>query len=141
MSCVAYRLEVVGGPYDAVPGFHWADGGGNPPPERIWIGRCDGDGACRVEGCLRFARPHVAFWAADEDLPVGAIEYERESIEVGDEPDDDRWRSGTALYVMGGLPGWPRPSAEVREPVPAGVLAQARPYLSCRHVFVEARVR
>lgn len=116
---VIYRLEIVGGPYDGVPGFDWFDDGEHPAPDQIFIGACPGDGSCGSEHCGR-KRRHPAFWTDVEDVPVKTVRYEKQDdyvrrVELAHEDVFE----GVAVYVMGGLDVLAVRSGAVSVEVPA----------------------
>lgn len=114
MPDVLYALEIVGGPYDGVPGLKWKAGRDFPVPKVLLLGRCKGDGACGARKCA--GRPHPYYWMPEEDgIPIRTVRYELADEVVFSNGTD---LSGVATYAIGGLTMPRGRSIEVEQPAP-----------------------
>lgn len=126
MASILYRIEIVGGKHDGVVGMYWNDDGSAPPPERIVVGTCPGNGECAggyTGWCHEAAvltgsssrRPHPSFWTPDEGFtPRDGQRYRRSKIEApegrcscqrpGGQHAGECGAVGRAVYVALGVP-------------------------------------
>lgn len=117
MSTAEYTIEVVGGKHDGVRGMYWTDDGQHPPPDRIVVGTCRGEGECNAgnrEWCRQAGaavrkhngggvspseQRHPAFWTLDEGYaPPDGLKYRLTHIRPEEEGKRD-----AAVYVIAGV--------------------------------------
>lgn len=107
-----WRLLVKGGPYDGTPGLYWHGDEEHPPPKRIHVGMCKGDGLCHAsqEQCRRIGRgrAHPSYWTEEEERPTETVEYPRKDLRDAKRDDDP-----VAVYAIGNTPV--EPAAEEDE--------------------------
>lgn len=114
---IRYELALVGGPFDGTPDLAWADWGGDPPPETIFVGTCPGDGRCMADERLckdsGHGRAHTAYWLDDEgERPVGCFEYGKSRDFVRRVQPGNHF-IGEAEYVVPGL-ALPKPEESAK---------------------------
>lgn len=105
---IDYRMEIVGGPFDGAQGLRWRDDGEHPPPGRVLLGVCPGNGSCNSFAsidCAEKRRPHTYFWLVDErEHPTRVTLYElQDSFIEPEEMENLRVVPGRAIYAIGGL--------------------------------------
>lgn len=105
---IDYRMQIVGGPFDGLGGLRWRDDGGHPPPARVLLGVCPGDGSCNSFAALNCAekrKRHPYFWLPEEAArPPRTTLYElQDSFIEPEEMSGLRTVPGRAVYAIGGL--------------------------------------
>lgn len=114
-----FRLELVGGPFDALAGLYLQC----EPfelPASVRVGYCRGAGQCATDACPD--RRHPAYWleVESEYMPPDTVPYERRVVDV---------EAGRAVYAIGGL-----------LPVDSAVAGDELPMVEQEHPLVTARV-
>lgn len=119
MPDLEYALEVVGGKHDGIRGMYWTDDGEHPPPDRIVIGTCTGDGecdngtraACRQHAMLMRRQNgealepskvrHPAYWELAEGfMPSDGEKYRLTHVRVAEQGEQ---ADKVAVYVIAGV--------------------------------------
>lgn len=116
---MTFRLELVGGPFDALAGLYLRC----EPfelPTSVRVGYCRGAGQCATDACPD--RRHPAYWLEVESdyMPPDTVPYERQVVDV---------EAGRAVYAIGGL-----------LPVDSAVAGDELPMVEQEHPLVTARV-
>lgn len=115
-----YKIEIIGGRYDGVPGLYWTADGSHPLPERILVGSCGKGVNCGLQGVCRKDRTHVSYWLPEEDHPATAQAYEKQNEYVArNETSTGDALTGRAVYAIGGLKDPKNFGAAAKEPVTA----------------------
>lgn len=137
-----YALRIVGGRFDGIAGMYWSDDGEHPPPDRIVVGTCTGDGECSTgtrAACRQYALlmrrangeqrapsklRHPAYWSVDEDFrPVDAERYRLTHV-TGDGDKSQVWE---AVYVLAGVSRRDPASVSEESPLTVADILAAKP--------------